>query len=159
VEITLHTKGPVIRAEAASEHKSAAFDLALDKLMAQLRRAADRKRVHRGTHKPASLAEASGHWPTDIDGRSADGMDSDQTAVRTIAGMEVQGEGPLVVREKTHQAAPMTLCEALDAMELVGHDFYLFIDKELQVPSVVYRRRGYDYGVIRLENVEALVHA
>jgi hypothetical protein len=52
----------------------------------------------------------------------------------------------------------MTLAEALDAMELVGHDFYLFIDKEEQKPSVVYRRRGYDYGVIRLENVEALVH-
>jgi hypothetical protein len=73
--------------------------------------------------------------------------------------MEVQGDGPLVVRQKTHQAAPMTLCDALDAMELVGHDFYLFIDKELQVPSVVYRRRGYDYGVIRLENVEALIHS
>ena len=47
VEITLRTKGPVIRAEAAAEDKSAAFDLALDKLMAQLRKAADRKRVGR----------------------------------------------------------------------------------------------------------------
>jgi ribosomal subunit interface protein len=164
VEITLHTKGPVIRAEAASEHKSAAFDLALDKLMAQLRRAADRKRVHHGTRKPASLAEASGHWPTELDGATgngamSNGAEADGSPVRTVAGMEVQGDGPLVVRQKTHQAAPMTLCDALDAMELVGHDFYLFIDKELQVPSVVYRRRGYDYGVIRLENVEALIHS
>jgi ribosomal subunit interface protein len=158
VEITLHTKGPVIRAEAAAEHKTAAFDLALDKLMAQLRRAADRKRVHHGTRKLASLSEASGHWPSDTDGQSLDGLDGDGSGVHTIAGMEVQGDGPLVVRQTTHKAAPMTLAEALDAMELVGHDFYLFIDKELQAPSVVYRRRGYDYGVIRLENVEALVH-
>jgi ribosomal subunit interface protein len=158
VEITLHTKGPVIRAEAAAEHKSAAFDLALDKLMAQLRRAADRKRVHHGTRRLASLSEASGHWPLEADGEPMDGAEGDASAVHTIAGMEVQGDGPLVVRQKTHQAAPMTLAEALDAMELVGHDFYLFIDKDLQAPSVVYRRRGYDYGVIRLENVEALVH-
>jgi hypothetical protein len=36
-------------------------------------------------------------------------------------------------------------------MELVGHDFYLFIDSEHMAPSVVYRRKAYDYGVIRLE--------
>jgi hypothetical protein len=57
----------------------------------------------------------------------------------------------MVVREKTHQAAPMTLDQALYEMELVGHDFFLFVDKETELASVVYRRRGYDYGVIRLE--------
>ena len=55
------------------------------------------------------------------------------------------------MREKAHAAAPMTLEQALYEMELVGHDFYLFVDKESQKPSVVYRRRGYDYGVISLE--------
>lgn len=50
VEITVRSRGPVTRAEAAAEDKLAAFDLALDKLMAQLRKAADRKRVHRGQH-------------------------------------------------------------------------------------------------------------
>jgi hypothetical protein len=94
-----------------------------------------------------------------VDDPALDGAESADGEVRNIAGMEVRGDGPLVVREKTHKASPMTLSEALDAMELIGHDFYLFIDKEAQVPSVVYRRRGYDYGVIRLENVEALVHA
>ena len=59
--------------------------------------------------------------------------------------------GPLVVREKIHPASPMTLDQALYEMELVGHDFYLFVDKESDRPSVVYRRRGYDYGVISLE--------
>lgn len=157
VEITLHTKGPVVRAEAAAEHKSAAFDLALEKLMSQLRRAADRRRVHHGSHKPRSLAEAAAQWPTDVP--QTDGLEATNGDTHKVAGIDVQGDGPLVVRQKVHHAAPMTLAEALDAMELVGHDFYLFIDKEAQAPSVVYRRRGYDYGVIRLENVEALIHS
>ena len=152
VEITLHTKGPVIRAEAAAEHKSAAFDLALDKLMAQLRRAADRKRVHHGTRKLASLSEASGHWPLEADGQATDGIESDGSAVHTIAGMEVQGDGPLVVREKVHPGVPMSLDQALLEMELVGHDFYLYLDIDHHQPSVVYRRKAYDYGVIRLDN-------
>jgi hypothetical protein len=62
----------------------------------------------------------------------------------------MQGEGPLVVREKSHKADPMTIDQALLEMELVGHDFYLFRDKENGLPSVVYRRRGYNYGVLRL---------
>ena len=60
------------------------------------------------------------------------------------------GDGPPVMREKTHSAKPMSLDQALYEMELVGHDFYLFVDAEDNLPSVVYRRRGYDYGVIRL---------
>jgi hypothetical protein len=68
-----------------------------------------------------------------------------------VGPLTVLGDGPMVVREKTHQAAPMTLDQALYEMELVGHDFFLFVDKETDLASVVYRRRGYDYGVIRLE--------
>lgn len=152
VEITLRTKGPVIRAEAAAEDKSAAFDLALDKLMAQLRKAADRKRVHRGSRTPMSLSEAAAEMPTDNDNASV--VDGAET--HTIAGIEVQGDGPMVVREKVHAAVPMNLEQALLEMELVGHDFYLFIDAEHMSPSVVYRRRAYDYGVIRLENTKLL---
>jgi hypothetical protein len=59
--------------------------------------------------------------------------------------------GPMVVREKTHTASPMSLDQALYEMELVGHDFYLFVDEKTKAPSVVYRRRGYDYGVIHLD--------
>src|SRR5690606_6220273 len=70
---------------------------------------------------------------------------------RQVGPLSVVGDGPLVVREKTHSAAPMTLDQALYEMELVGHDFFLFVDKESERPSVVYRRRGYDYGVISLE--------
>src|SRR5215213_11950757 len=158
VEITLRTKGPVVRAEAAAEDKMAAFDMALDKLMAQLRKAADRKRVHRGHRAPRSLHEAAAELPL-IDGPLIDSgaAETNGSSVRTVAGMEVRGEGPMVVREKVHPAVPMSLDQALLEMELVGHDFYLFIDSERTTPSVVYRRRAYDYGVIRLDMAYALV--
>ena len=156
VEITLRRKGPVVRAEAAAEDRTAAFDMAIDKLMAQLRKSADRKRVHRGARTPQSLHDAAAA-PNGAEPASGGTPDRDgATPVHTVAGIEVQGEGPLVVREKVHAAIPMTLDQALHEMELVGHDFYLFIDSEHDAPSVVYRRRAYDYGVIRLEAADAL---
>jgi ribosomal subunit interface protein len=153
VEITLRTKGPVVRAEAAAEDKLAAFDVALDKLMAQLRKAADRKRVHRGHRSPRSLHEAAAELPL-LEGGAPE---TNGSSVHTVAGMEVRGEGPMVVREKAHPAVPMSLDQALLEMELVGHDFYLYVDSEHMVPSVVYRRRAYDYGVIRLDMTYEMV--
>ena len=67
-----------------------------------------------------------------------------------IVPIQMEGDGPLVLREKVHAAKPMTIDQALLEMELVGHDFFLFHDSECDRFSVVYRRRGYDYGVIRL---------
>jgi ribosomal subunit interface protein len=147
VELTAKSKGPVVRAEASAEDKMAALDLALDKMAAQMRRAADRRKVHRGQHKPESVGEAMARsTPPD----EATG-DADEVLTRKVGPVTVTGDGPLVVREKAHSAAPMTLDQALYEMELVGHDFYLFVDKESEKPSVVYRRRGYDYGVISLD--------
>ncbi len=153
VEITLRSKGPVVRAEASSVDKVAALDMAVDRIMAQLRKAADRKKVHRGQHAPPSLRVAA---PPDLGSAPADETEA-ESGTRVVAGMEVQGDGPLVVREKTHAAEPMTLDQALLAMELVGHDFFLYVDADHDQPSVVYRRHGYDYGVIRLETADAAV--
>ncbi len=146
VELTAFSKGPVIRAEAAAEDKMSALDLALDKMQAQMRRAADRKRVHKGRNDRVSVGEALAGMP-EID----DVVEDDGVTERKVGPITVTGDGPLVVREKSHAAAPMTLDQALYEMELVGHDFYLFVDKESERPSVVYRRRGYDYGVISLD--------
>ena len=149
VELTAFTKGPVVRAEASAEDKLAALDLALDRMAAQMRRAADRRRVHRGRHTPVSVGQAL----ADVDPLTAtdDSLDPDAQLERHVGPITVLGDGPLVVREKTHTTSPMTLDQALHEMELVGHDFYLFVDKESERPSVVYRRRGYDYGVISLD--------
>jgi ribosomal subunit interface protein len=146
VELTAFSKGPVIRAEAAAEDKMGALDLALDKMQAQMRRAADRRRVHRGRHTPVSVGQALADAV-----EPAQASEDEQVTERKVGPITVTGDGPLVVREKSHNATPMTLDQALYEMELVGHDFYLFVDKESERPSVVYRRRGYDYGVISLE--------
>ena len=147
VELTAKSRGPIVRAEASAEDKMAALDLALDKMAAQMRRAADRRKVHRGQHKPESLGEAMAR-STPLQSTAV--MD-EVVAERKVGPVTVDGDGPLVVREKSHAAAPMTLEQALYEMELVGHDFYLFVDKESEKPSEVYRRRGYDYGVIALD--------
>lgn len=150
VQLTAFSKGPVIRAEAVAENKMAALDLALDKMQSQMRRAADRRRVHHGRRTPVSVAQATGGLPTD--GGSLIGRDeaADTEVDHHVGPIEVTGDGPLVVREKSHPANPMTLDQALYEMELVGHDFYLYVDKESERPCVVYRRKGYDYGVISL---------
>jgi ribosomal subunit interface protein len=147
VELTAKSRGPIVRAEASAEDKMAALDLALDKMAAQMRRAADRRKVHRGQHTPESLGQAMAR---STPRESAAASQEEDVTERKVGPVTVTGDGPLVVREKSHIAAPMTLEQALYEMELVGHDFYLFLDKESEKPSVVYRRRGYDYGVIAL---------
>ncbi len=149
LQLTALSKGPVIRAEATAADKMAALDLALDKMAAQMRRASDRRRVHRGRRTPVSVGQALADQVDGIDETGAD--EQVTTHERRVGPIDVAGDGPLVVREKTHTASPMTLDQALYEMELVGHDFYLFVDKENDRPSVVYRRRGYDYGVISLD--------
>jgi ribosomal subunit interface protein len=152
VELTAFSKGPVIRAEAAADDKMAALDMALDKMASQMRRAADRRRVHRGRRSPVSVGQALAGIPVDAPS-SAGGVveTTDTVEERRVGPIAVTGDGPLVVREKTHPASPMTLDQALYEMELVGHDFYLYVDKESERPAVVYRRKGYDYGVISLD--------
>ncbi|SCK57015.1 ribosomal subunit interface protein [Streptomyces sp. WMMB 714] len=157
VEITLVTRGPVIRAEAAASDTYAALDLAAAKLEARLRKQHDKRRVHRGGRTPISVAAATAHLAAELNGQLDAAASSAATKVEEppmttkVGPLEVQGEGPLVVREKTHAAAPMSLDQALYEMELIGHDFYLFVDSETKQPSVVYRRHGYDYGVIHLD--------
>jgi ribosomal subunit interface protein len=151
VELTAFSKGPVIRAEACAEDKHAALDLALDKMAAQMRRAAARRRVHRGRRAPVSVGQALAGVPLDTPEGVAESGADEHDIERRVGPIEVTGDGPLVVREKVHAATPMTLDQALYEMELVGHDFFLFVDKDTRRPSVVYRRRGYDYGVIGLD--------
>ncbi|WP_441245849.1 ribosome hibernation-promoting factor, HPF/YfiA family [Kitasatospora sp. McL0602] len=153
VEITLRTRGPVIRAEAAAADPYAALDLASAKLDAQLRKSADRRRVHKGGtggRTPISVAEATAALAA-LPEAEPPGAGVNGAARKTMMGsLEVEGDGPLVVREKTHHAGPMALDQALYEMELVGHDFYVFVEKDSGLPSVVYRRHGYHYGVIHL---------
>ncbi|MGJ4846462.1 ribosome hibernation-promoting factor, HPF/YfiA family [Leifsonia sp. Le1] len=161
VELTLVGPKAVVRSEATGTDKYAAFDIALGKLLERVRRAKDRRKVHRGQHRPTSLREAS------TDGFSAVGLAAapvavlDQVRTGSVPVVSDDAEGaeeadddysPVVIRKKVFASVPMTVDDALYYMELVGHDFYLFIDQENQRPSVVYRRKGWDYGVIALDD-------
>lgn len=140
VEITCRTRGPVVRSEACAEDFYKALDLAAERLERRLRQAADRRRVHHGRRTPKSVHEAVG--------AAAAGALLTDTATEDE---EQAQDGPgRIVREKEHAAVPMTVQDALFEMELVGHDFFLFLDLDTGRPSVVYRRHAYDYGLIRL---------
>jgi ribosomal subunit interface protein len=173
VEITGRCRGQVVRAEARGSDFYTALDAAVSKLDNRLRRVADRHKVHYGRRHPTSVAEATaplaatlapdidtpdvptevetnGHryWAGLLDDPSEQELDYELPTQRWESP-DAQGPGR-IVRRKRHSAKPMTVDEALYEMELVGHDFYLFSDAASGLPSVVYRRRGFDYGVIQL---------
>ena len=153
VEITCHAKGPVIRAEACLDDKFAALDMAVDKLMDRLRRVHDKRKVSRGRRIPESVAQATARidsWRTGRR-RPAPTPTAATTGSMTSSASVPSATRPIEVREKIHTAAPMTLEDAVNEMELVGHDFFLFHDADTDRPSVVYRRRGWSYGVLHLE--------
>jgi ribosomal subunit interface protein len=143
VEITCRTRGPVVRSEACAEDFYKALDLAAERLERRFRQAADRRRVHHGRRTPPSLTEVAA---------AAEASAAAEAGSAAGAGDEADSdEGPgRIVREKEHPSQPITVDEALFEMELIGHDFYLFNDKESGRPAVVYRRHAYDYGLIRL---------
>jgi ribosomal subunit interface protein len=230
VELTIHSRGPVIRAEAASDDRVAAFDRALAKLEERLRRTCDRRKSAR--HGPAQAGRVPGlgripgmrtpalddgltggsgvaqngqrgragrrgaepgradagpgqgdaepgrgdaepgrggagperggagperEWMDGRAGPERDGAPASPAEEAGVVPIQMEGDGPVVVREKHHHAAPMSVDQALLEMELVGHDFYLFRDEQCGLPSVVYRRHGYQYGLIRLMERERAV--
>ncbi|MDA2806009.1 ribosome hibernation-promoting factor, HPF/YfiA family [Nocardiopsis suaedae] len=159
IELTIHSTGPVIRSEASADDRYGALDLALDRVESRLRKAVDRRKVGKGRRAPVSvaaatadLAESGAPGAVAVPAPSAPAAASGEQA-RFDDGfveLDTQGEAPLIVREKSHSAKPMSIDQALMEMELVGHDFYLFHDEDKDAPSVVYRRKGFNYGVIRL---------
>ncbi len=174
VEITLVTKGPAIRAEGKAENFYAALELAMDKLENRARRAADRRHhrqhdrtpitalPHDGTLTGSLLEEAHEHTMNGSAGGGTNGVDASPAAGSELEGYafdaaDGQGDGQgadggpgRVVRVKDHPADPITVDQALFQMELVGHDFYLFTDADTGLPTVVYRRHAFDYGLLRL---------
>lgn len=167
VELTLRSRGPVVRAEAAAQDPYGALDIAVAKLEERLRRAADRRAArHKGHHGHPAAVRANPIDPIGDsvgavglpaqNGSSADPDSALADEPAADANDVLMAAGPLVVREKAHDATPMSLDDALHRMELVGHDFYLYCDADSGVPSVVYRRRGYTYGVLRLRTEQVV---
>ncbi|GAA3244614.1 ribosome-associated translation inhibitor RaiA [Pseudonocardia petroleophila] len=167
VELTGRGCGPVARAEACAQDFYAALDACVAKLEARLRRSHDRRRVTgRRTRVLVGRGSSNGRGTAVLDeappidaldtGAAVDipfPRDAADDVTHEHLPPEATDDDPVpgrVVRRKVHTADPMSIDDALSRMELVGHDFYLFADAETGEPSVVYRRKGYDYGVIRL---------
>ena len=151
VELTLVSKGPVVRAEATDGDKFVALDLALDKMSEQLRRAKEKRVDGRQHPRGAHFEKGSGALEgIDVQPASADVLHAVATGSVPVQPQEEEAYSPVVIRTKNFDAEWMTVEEAVDRMELVGHDFFLFVDVRSDHPSVVYRRKGWDYGVISL---------
>ncbi|WP_144721504.1 ribosome hibernation-promoting factor, HPF/YfiA family [Agrococcus jejuensis] len=150
VEITVLVPGSVIRSEAEGPDKYIAFDAAFHKLMERARRIHD-KRTDRGAKRASVREVASGDF------RGLDVTPADAAVLTAVATGEVpivedeQEWSPVVIRRKQFPSKRMTTRQAVDQMELVGHPFYLFVDAETDQCAVVYRRKGWSYGVITLE--------
>ena len=127
IEITIFLQNFPLRAEVEHKDLYAALDLAIDKLEGQMRKV--KTRMDRSNGK-MSLGEAF--------------------------YMDVEPEEPkeedIVVRAKSYYLSPMTIDEAITRMEALGHDFFVYLDKEDDLISVVYIRRDGGYGVIQAEN-------
>jgi ribosomal subunit interface protein len=158
VELTLTGKGPIVRAEATDADKFAALDMAVDKLCEQLRRAKDKRVDARNHPRGAKYEKGSGELSgIDVQPASVDVIRAVATGeIPIITGNEDEADyTPVVIRTKEFEPEWMAVEEAVDRMELVGHDFFLVIDARTDHPSVVYRRKGWDYGVISLTTQSA----
>lgn len=159
VELTVHENGAVIRSEARADDLYGALDVAYGKLLERLRRSRDRRKDHRRgrdrSHQGAGVSlrtmPADQEMPAPLQDAAATSEDEPESIPVTHEHDLAEAGSPVVIREKKHSATPMSIDDALYRMELVGHDFFLFVDAETGNPKVVYRRKGWNYGVIELD--------
>ena len=151
IQITATGKGHIARAEAKEDSFYAALETALARMERSLRKVKARRSISLSGHRaPMSTGEAAAALVQEAEeARAENQYDTDPYA--DMVEDVVPGQ---IVRTKEHEATPMSVDDALSEMELVGHDFYLFINEENNQPSVVYRRHAFDYGLISLKNAE-----
>jgi putative sigma-54 modulation protein len=125
-QLTVHTRGQVLRAEERKDDIFAAIDAALDKMQRQIERYKGKRHRGRGN------------------GAGAD------TVSEELEEPAAEAEAPVaVVRRKRFSLTPMNEAEALEQMQLLGHDnFFVFYNADTNRVNVLYRRRGGDFGLI-----------
>lgn len=151
IQITATGKGHIARAEAKEDSFYAALEVAIGRMERSLRKVKARRKISRSGHRaPMSVGEATAALVEE-----AKPVEAEPQGKYDVDPYEDQFKPGQVVRSKTHEAIPMSVDEALSEMELVGHDFYLFINEETGQPSVVYRRHAFDYGLLALQTKES----
>lgn len=128
VEITIFTKMMDFRAEVIDNDLYAAFDLAIDKLEGQMRK-----------------------LKTRLDRRNKDGLGK-SIAFQNFEAEKEEAENDEIVRTKSYLLSPMSMEEAITRMEALGHDFFMYLDADDDMISVLYRRDNGGLGIIQAEN-------
>jgi ribosomal subunit interface protein len=148
IQITATGKGHIARAEAKEDSFYAALETALSRMERSLRKVKARRKISRSGHRtPMPTDQVAVELAAQAAKMEAPKGEFDEDPYADLVEEVKLGQ---VVRCKEHPATPMSVDDALSEMELVGHDFYLFLDEETGRPSVVYRRHAYDYGLIAL---------
>lgn len=136
-EVTIYINRAVVRAEESSENLYASIDLVTDKITRQLRKYKEKRR----TKEHVSVRPINGDAPIDED------------ATNTSDISEILNHQPQlpsdVVRTKYFAVPPMSVHEALEHLELVGHDFYMFLNAETNEINVIYERNHGGYGLLQ----------
>lgn len=140
-QLTLQTGRDVLRAEVRDPEPGKAIDAAFEKLITQVRKV-NGKRTTRRRKAAGELADMVAAVPTVAE--------LTQDPRYFFDDEESQDEEPegRVVRRKRFPMKPMPVEEAIDQMELVGHDFFLFLNSEENQYNVLYRRKDGDYGLL-----------
>ena len=136
-ELTVWTRGPVLRAHEYADDMYAAIDLAVDKLDRQVRRYRERRRHWRPHHQAR-----------DIEALLPLSDDDEATSIALANGAEPELPIPTIVKTKRFNMKPMHPDEAALQLELVGHEFYVFLNAESDSVAVICRRRDGNLGVI-----------
>ena len=131
-ELTVWTSGPVLRSHEAADDLYAAIDLAVDKLDRQVKKYRDRKRRWHPRHQAKGEPVLNELSPAEEDPVLANG----------------EAPPPAIVRTKRFNMKPMDAEEAALQLEMVGHEFFVFLSAETEDVAVIYRRRDGDLGVI-----------
>jgi len=139
-EVTIYMNGAVVRAEESSENLYASIDLVADKITRQLKKYKEKRKTHTPIKAAAALGEEVLETVPDV---------SDVSEVLNKKTPELPAE---VVRTKYFAMPPMTAEQALEQLELVGHDFYVFRNSETNEINVIYERNHGGYGVIQPRN-------
>ncbi len=140
-EVTIFANKTVIRAEESSENLYASIDLVSDKIARQLRKYKE-KRLAQKTTARAKTIEVVGEQPV----------------VKDLIGSRQPELPKEVVRTKYFMMPPMTVEEALEQLQLVDHDFYMFRNAETGEINVIYERNHGGYGVLQPRDNGAVVN-
>lgn len=139
-QLTIQSGREVLRAEERAAEQIVAVDQAFDKLERQVRRVHDKRR-RRKTAGQATIRAGAAVQEQELER---------ELELEALDGLETDDEVELgtLVRVKRFGLKPMDVEEAIEQMELLGHDFFLFHHVEEDIPSVVYRRRDGTYGLL-----------